>query len=69
MKINGEALKAIRERSGMSITGLANASGVDRTVVTRIESGERRGTPAQHKALSEALMVPMQAIAYAEAVA
>lgn len=63
MKINGEALKAIRSRSEMTITQLSVASGIDRTVITRIEKGERRGTPAQHKALARALQVPMQAIA------
>jgi transcriptional regulator with XRE-family HTH domain len=69
MKINGEALKAIRSRSEMTITQLATASGIDRTVITRIENGERKGTPAQHKALAIALQVPMQAIAINEVAA
>jgi len=69
MKINADALRAIRERTGLTITGLSNASGVDRTVITRIESGERKGTPAQHKALANALGVSMLAIAITEVAA
>ena len=63
MRINGEALRAIRERTGFSISELSRESGVDRTVITRIETGERRGTHAQHKALAVALGVSLLAIA------
>jgi transcriptional regulator with XRE-family HTH domain len=66
MRINGEALRVIRERTGLTITDLARASGVDRTVITRIENGSRRGTPAQHKALAQALDVSLLAIALTE---
>jgi len=59
MRINGEALRVLRERTGLSITMLSKASGVDRTVITRLESGERRGTAAQAKALSVALAAPI----------
>lgn len=71
MRINGEALRVIRERTGVSITDLARATGIDRTALHRIETGERRGTVAQHKALAIALDVSMLAIALtsAEAVA
>lgn len=65
MQIDGEALHAERYRRGLTITGLASLSGVDRTVITRIERGQRRGTPAQHKALAEALNVDMVDIAQA----
>jgi transcriptional regulator with XRE-family HTH domain len=67
MRINGEALRAIRERTGLTISDLSRTSEVDRTVITRIETGERKGTPAQHKALAEALQVSMLAIALTEA--
>lgn len=66
MRINGEALRVIRQRTGLTITDLANRSGVDRTVITRIEKGERRGTPAQHTALAQALDVSLLAIAFTE---
>lgn len=64
MRLNGEALRVIRERTGLTITQLGTASGVDRTVITRLESGERRGTPAQLVALAQALNVPLTAISY-----
>lgn len=66
MKVNPEALKAIRLRTGETRTSLQNKSGVDRTVITRLETGERRGTPAQLKALAEALAVPITAISIQE---
>lgn len=69
MRANPEALKAIRVRTGESIASLSRASGVDRTVITRLENGERRGTPAQLRALAEALQVPVTAISRTEAVA
>ena len=64
MRLNGEALKVIRERTGLTITQLSTASGVDRTVITRLESGERRGTPAQIVALAQALNVALTVITY-----
>lgn len=64
MRLNGEALKVIRERTGLSITDLSRTSGVDRTVITRLESGERRGTNAQIVALAQALNVALTAITY-----
>ena len=69
MRTNPEALKALRLRTGYTITQLSNKSGVDRTVLTRLESGERRGTPEQIKALAEALEVPMLVIAVQESAA
>lgn len=62
MRVNGEALRAIRQRTGDTITGLGQRAGVDRTTLSRMESGERPGTPAQIKALAKALKVPMAAI-------
>jgi transcriptional regulator with XRE-family HTH domain len=62
VKINGDALKAIRTREAMSVTELARLSGVDRTVITRVEAGTRRGTLVQLAALAEALRVPRRAI-------
>lgn len=66
MRTNGPALRAIRQRTGFTVTQLANAAGVDRTVLTRLENGERRGTPAQIKALAQALDVPVTAIIVSE---
>jgi transcriptional regulator with XRE-family HTH domain len=62
-------LRPLRERTGLSISELSRSSGVDRTVITRLESGERRGTPAQLKALAAALDVSLLAIALMDEVA
>lgn len=62
MGINGTALRIIRERTGLTISELARASQVCRTVITRIERGERPGTPAQCVALASALDVPWAAL-------
>jgi transcriptional regulator with XRE-family HTH domain len=62
-------LRPLRERTGLSISELSRSSGVDRTVITRLESGERRGTPAQLKALAAALDVSLLAIALMDDVA
>lgn len=55
MRLNPEALRVIRERSGMSKAELAERAGVDRTLITRLENGERPGTPRVIRALAEAL--------------
>ena len=62
MQINREALIAIRERSGMNKSQLADAAGVDRTLVHRIESGERNATPDVMRKLAEGLKVPVTAL-------
>jgi transcriptional regulator with XRE-family HTH domain len=62
-------LRPLRERTGLSISELSRSSGVDRTVITRLESGERRGTPAQLKALAAALDVSLLAIVLMDEVA
>ncbi len=62
MKLNPEALRVIRERSGMSKSELATAAGIDRTLVTRLESGERPGTPNVIRRLADALQCSQLAI-------
>jgi transcriptional regulator with XRE-family HTH domain len=69
MRANPASLRPLRERTGLSISELSRSSGVDRTVITRLESGERRGTPAQLKALAAALDVSLLAIALMDEVA
>lgn len=65
VKANGDAIRAIRERSGIIKTDLAREAGIDRTHLHRIETGERNGTPAQIRAIAEALKVPVTAIIHA----
>lgn len=62
MKLNRDALVAIRERSGMNKAQLADAAGVDRTLVHRIENGERNCTPDVMKKLAAGLKVPVTAL-------
>jgi len=61
--INGAALSAIRKHSGLTISLLAEQSGVDRTTITKIERGQRKvKSPEVAKALAVALKVPIVAI-------
>ena len=60
--LNTEALKAIRQRSGMSQVELAARAGVPQDALSRIESGKRKATPAQVRALASALHVSIPAI-------
>ena len=67
VKLNPEALKVIRERSGMSKAELAEAAGIDRTLITRLENGERTGTPNVIARLAAALRCSQIAITRDEA--
>lgn len=62
MNLNRAALKEIRERSGIGKTDLADRAGVDRTLVHRLENGERRGTPVVMRKLADALGCPLMAL-------
>lgn len=62
MTSNGDAIAAIRERTGLTKTQLAAATGIDRTHLGRIEKGQRNGTPAQLVKIAETLGVPITAI-------
>lgn len=62
MKINADALTAIRERSGLTLSELASQVGVGRAHLSNIEAGRRTASPALTKALAGALKVPTTAI-------
>ena len=62
MKLNRDALIVIRERSGMSKAELATRAGVDRTLITRLENGERSATPSVMHKLSVALDVSLMTL-------
>lgn len=64
MRINHLALRVIRERSGLSQSQLAEASGIDRPNYAHIEAGRRKGTPEQIGRIAETLRCPIGAIAY-----
>ena len=64
MRANHAAIKPLRERVlGVSKATMAARLRMDPSLYSRIESGERPGTPAQLRAIADALEVPLQAIA------
>ncbi|NOR99666.1 helix-turn-helix domain-containing protein [Mycobacteroides abscessus] len=50
----GRVLAAARERAGMQVREVAEASGIDRSVITRIELGQRPCRVAELAALADA---------------
>jgi len=62
VNLNREALTVIRERSGHSKSSLAEIAGVDRTLVHRLENGQRNATPSVMRKLALALDCPLHAL-------
>lgn len=62
MSLNREAFKALRERTGHTYSSLAREAGVSRTLILRLENGERNCTPAMMAKLAAALHVPTTAL-------
>lgn len=62
MDLNPSALKVIRERSGLSITALADLSGVNRSHLSNIEAGRRQASAEVAVALATALKIELVAI-------
>lgn len=62
MKVNGHALRAIRERSGMSVSELARQAGTSQPHLSNIEGGRRSASPALLLQLAEVLKVPVLAL-------
>lgn len=62
MHLNRHALRAIRERSGLSITALAARAGVSQPHLSNLESGRRQASPAVLRRLALALAVPVVAL-------
>ncbi len=56
MNLNRHTLELVRTRSGLSKAELADRAGVDRTLITRLENGQRIATPAVIDKLATALM-------------
>ena len=67
--LNRDALIALRVRTGLNKQELADLAGIDRTLITRLENGERRATPAVMKKLAVALDVSLLAISGPEEIA
>ncbi len=62
MKANGAAIRALRESRGWNLSKLAAAVGRHHSYVSRIETGERSGSPDVLVAIADALKVPLVAI-------
>lgn len=62
MQVNGAALRAIVERSGISWTQYAELVGKDRTYIAHVVAGRRQVPWATAKAMADALVVPVAAI-------
>ena len=62
VRINPVALRTIRERSGMSVTALAEAAGIKQSHLSNIEAGRRKASADVVVALARALKVELPAI-------
>ena len=67
MRANGTAIRAIRERSGLSGRKLAEAAEIDAATLLRIEAGKSTGHPASLARIATALDVPLTAITTSDA--
>jgi transcriptional regulator with XRE-family HTH domain len=62
MNLNRHALKVIRERTGVSKSQLADRAGVDRTLIHRLENGERNASPVVIRKIADALNCDLLAL-------
>lgn len=62
MRINHQALRVIRERSGFTQAETARLAEIDRPNYAHIEAGRRKGTPEQIVSIASVLKVPVTAI-------
>lgn len=62
MKVNGAALRAIRQRSGVTVTSLAESVGIKQSHLSNIEAGRRNASEDVIVSLAQALKVELPAI-------
>jgi len=62
MRLNPDALDAIRQRSGLSVSALAELAGVQRAHMSNILAGRRTASDEAIVAVSAGLKVPVTAI-------
>ncbi|WP_045740927.1 helix-turn-helix domain-containing protein [Actinoplanes rectilineatus] len=63
-KSNGPAIRRLREREGLTLTQLAQRAGIHLSVMSRIESGEKSGSPRTRLSLAHALGVELDVITH-----
>lgn len=62
VRLNPTALRTIRERSGFTVTALAEEAGIKQAHLSNIEAGRRNASPEVIKALASALKCDLPAI-------
>jgi transcriptional regulator with XRE-family HTH domain len=62
IRVNREALTALRMKSALSITELASAAGISHGTLIDLENGRRAGSAPTIRALAEALGVHTDAL-------
>ena len=62
MKVNGAALRAIRQRSGVTVTSLAESVGIKQSHLSNIEAGRRNASEDVIVSLAQSLKVELPAI-------
>src|SRR3712207_1702131 len=55
----GSRLKRLRTQRGITLTGLAHTTGISKSTLSRLETGQRRPTLELLLALSQAYRVPL----------
>jgi len=61
-------LKRLREQQALSLTDLAQKSGVNRITIHRIETGKQKAMPRTLRKLAEALQVSVEELRDAQGV-
>jgi transcriptional regulator with XRE-family HTH domain len=62
MRVNGAAIRAIRERSGLSGTALAEQAGIRQSHLSNIEAGRRQPSEELAVSIARVLRSPLVAI-------
>lgn len=62
MQVNRHAVRALRERSGLTVTALAEQAGIGQAHLSNIEAGRRKASPEVVVALAKGLKVDLLAI-------
>ncbi|SEB28913.1 DNA-binding transcriptional regulator, XRE-family HTH domain [Arthrobacter woluwensis] len=63
-RINGTAVRVIRDLAGIRHMDLAARAGISRGSLTHVESGSRDVSAATLRKIADALRVPLEAISY-----
>lgn len=64
LRINGTAVRVIREALGIRAVELAARSEITKSTLSHVESGSRQVSSATLRKIAEGLRVPMEAISY-----